>query len=91
MNLPECTTWSCYCFNYTCECGAPYKYDDKSYHLPNLSGKCEECDKELPLKNILCFIKKDYCDFCKTEHDWSGFTHADWNAFCSCGCRCPLG
>jgi hypothetical protein len=34
---------------------------------------------------------KSYCDTCKVEHDWSGFTHADWSDFCACGCRCPDG
>lgn len=33
----------------------------------------------------------DYCKTCDVEHDWSGFTHADWSQFCACGCRCPVG
>jgi len=32
-----------------------------------------------------------FCKICQTEHDWSGYSHADWSAFCACGCRCPAG
>ena len=34
---------------------------------------------------------KPICKTCKTPHDWTGFTHADWSNRCSCGCRCPEG
>ena len=51
----KCDKRSCWCYDYRCPCGAPYKYDEHSYHWAEEGELCAECDRALP--DISCSAK----------------------------------
>jgi hypothetical protein len=42
----------CTCYDFTCTCGARYRYDAFHYHWPTTDNLCMECDETLP--SLIC-------------------------------------
>jgi len=75
--LDTCQKNFCQCYDYTCSCGAPYKYDEHSYHWAEKGEPCAECDKPMPDLSCQSNNNNNNNQLTKDMNDLSNFTNQD--------------